>query len=775
MATGEHSEKPLGGGGAGGPAAVAGAAGAAAAAAAAAAGTEKNPFIGEGEETGSAGHGDEQSSLLHEHERDPGFVTAGMAPTGGAIAGVGLLRSLGIGRRPSYGSSRTSSSSTRNISGNTMEKVIGLVGLSPAIPSGSTQSQDRSASGGTTGQTGSTSGTTTDAKRSSGGTSTGAYVPIGDDDLFYAVPRPFTSSPGTSSPNGSEAYFTADSQGNSGNSGSTVHVRGEHGSLGSNSGSSSEGSRRSGRSKASSGRGSGRGVTGRVHSTIPEEAAVVGGMAAVAAAGAAFYAARRHHSDQDVYDLRQDTASSSSPSQYDSAGSGSATDRSGGSGGPNRPSMDVTEFGQTRPRRRDRRFPPTTEVFVTQGSGGRGGTYAQSNLSAGTFGTLDDESRPSVEFHSVPQGPRPPLAAPVAGTGPDNTSTLGSIVSGYSGGSGSVNDRPSLERPSLELALLGHSRTNSGDRPFLASVHKRSMSGSDRPLPPVPPTAYSPSKMAARSEPHLLRTSMGGVRREGPGPLPRRPLPSAIVGGDMMLSPFGPGRDGTTPLSSAQKQQEIAAQQMAARREAKALQRTSLSPGAGASRSVGDLSTSHPSETASSFDVSSRRGSAPRLTVYDEFGMNVTRPESSRSVPTLFGPHDPGYGTTGSGNTSGSSQLGSVSEVADDNLLGTVIHGARFTPHESHSPTRSRSRSLGRAIPGTPPTPRSPLYGVVAARGSDSSDDLVQSFPDPPTSEGEHSPAWQQSPAVTVMNPDEDEQRGRGGAIRDLFRGWSRQ
>lgn len=242
---------------------------------------------------------------------------------------------------------------TRNVSGNTMERMIGLVrpnrysrvsGKSGSGTTGGTggTGADRSASGATH---------TTEAKRSSGGTS--AYVAVPDDELFYA-PRPIMDRSGTGS--SSDLYLTAHS-----NPSSEGYDPGTVGTSGSNSSSGhSRGSRGSKSSSSKSSRGF-RGAGGRVHSTILEEVAP----------GATGFAGG---------DLGlPETPTSVSFSVYDSAGSGSGKDNSG----------DLGEFGARTSARGSRlALPP----------GSAAGRYSERNSSVGTFGTpFDQDSATSSE------------------------------------------------------------------------------------------------------------------------------------------------------------------------------------------------------------------------------------------------------------------------------------------------------------------------------------------------------------------------------------------
>jgi hypothetical protein len=336
-------------------------------------------------EEDEARSGDEHTSLLESehrsdhHHRESGYITEGMAPTGGAIAGLALLRSLGIGRRGSSSSHSSGEGSLagsfRNVSGNTMEKMVGL-GL---VSTTSIAKQSRLST-----QSGSQSHSGSGAKTTSSGSA--AYLPYTDDELFYKAPFARESAHAVDS---GDVYFSAESGPPTGSSGDKSskpeekHVPGEHGSIGSNSGSNSSSghSRRSGRSagsKSSSGRGP------RVP-TIPEHRVpssvgftALAGLGGAAAAGVAYGTVTSSEYDQ---------GTESGNSQYDSAGSGSA---SGESNAPPRRSVDITEFGSRQPRRRER---PRDR---TGGFSGR--SWFEKNISVGTFGEPEAERRMSSEY-----------------------------------------------------------------------------------------------------------------------------------------------------------------------------------------------------------------------------------------------------------------------------------------------------------------------------------------------------------------------------------------
>lgn len=280
--------------------------------------------------------------------------TSGLAGVGTALGaaaaatgGVGLLRSLGLGRRPRTDSPTNvtdDGETTRNVSGNTMERMIGLVLPNRNSKHSGSGSGHRSGSGGTH----HTTTTTTDAKRSSGGTSTSTYIAVPDEELFYA-PRPIMD---RSADSNSEVYHSARSDRSSDYDPGTVGTNGSNSSSG-----HSGGSRGSKSSKSSRGL---RGVGGRVHSTILEES----GPSVMYASG----------------DLGlPETPTSVSFSVYDSAGSGSL-DKEG---------QDLGEFGTRAGGRGSRLALPTTSAA---------GGYSERNSSVGTFGTpFDQDSTGSSE------------------------------------------------------------------------------------------------------------------------------------------------------------------------------------------------------------------------------------------------------------------------------------------------------------------------------------------------------------------------------------------
>lgn len=429
-----------------------------------------------GSSVGSSLSGDESSALLGRshpgsvHSSKYSLTGIGTAAAAGSAA---LMARLGRGRRASTasqfsdssGASKYSNESPRNVSGNTMERMIGVQKPSPQAtpsrPAGPTRGPslegvpwgaaaataavagaaglavvaDRSSSGGSkttgartgSGGTRSGSGTTrggsgarsgsggthlpgdrsasggTDAKRSSGRLSSD----VGSADLWYNNRQTITASPDEeiaeaaeheesppipeSSRQGSSGqYVTADSGSISSYvSMGTDSTRSIYATQGSASSKSSRGSNRSGRSKASSGsRGSRAGASGRLATTIPEDAAVgAAGVLALGASAAAVYHARRSRNNTDETDIavpRTSAAGSATPP----AGIPRTLEAAG-------PSGDIGEFG--------------TRIFVRQPTGeseadhpvpssiGRP-SFSERNTSVGTFGTpVEEDSRGSSE------------------------------------------------------------------------------------------------------------------------------------------------------------------------------------------------------------------------------------------------------------------------------------------------------------------------------------------------------------------------------------------
>ncbi|KAL1410107.1 hypothetical protein Q8F55_004110 [Vanrija albida] len=410
---------------------------------------------------GSSQSGDEHSALLggsragSAHSSKYSLTGIGTAAAAGSAA---LMARLGRGRRPSNASQSSGASQystdSRNVSGNTMERMVGVQRPSPhGTPSraalgvagaaagvagltalaadrsssgGSKVSGARSGSGGTRSGSGTTrggSGATTrggsgathhpgdrsasggtDAKRSSGRLSSD----VGSADLWYNNRQTITASPDEEIAEGEEEsppipesmatqgssgqYVTADSGSISSYvSMGTDSTRSIYATQGSASSKSSRGSNRSGRSKASSGsRGSRPGASGRVATTIPEDAAIGGaGALALGASAAAVYHARRSRNNTDESDIaapRTSAAGSATPP----AGIPRTLEAAG-------PSGDIGEFG--------------TRIFVRQPTGETGSdpnapatssigrpSFSERNTSVGTFGTpVEEDSRASSE------------------------------------------------------------------------------------------------------------------------------------------------------------------------------------------------------------------------------------------------------------------------------------------------------------------------------------------------------------------------------------------
>ncbi|BEI90130.1 uncharacterized protein CcaverHIS019_0302000 [Cutaneotrichosporon cavernicola] len=703
--------------------------------------------------------GDERSSLLHRGSvggsvrgsmrqsagsgaasyagSSSGLAGVGTAMGAAAVAvgGLGLLRSLGLGKRPRTESptdvdeqEQEQDEAARKVSGNTMERMIGLVRPNRGSKRSSGTSGQRSGSGGT-------NNTSADPKRSSGGTSTGAYVPVPEDELFYA-PRPIMDR----SIDSDEMYHSARSRNSS-----SDYDPGTVGTRGSNSSRSSGGhSGRSHGSKSNSSKSSRgfRGAGGRVHSMILEEgvpptAAFAGGDLGL-----------------------PETPTSASFSIYDSAGSGSGS----------KDGQDLGEFG-TRGSARGSRLalPP----------GSAAGRYSERNSSVGTFGTPfdpDSQSRGSTELlttgnrnwisdpalvgagaavgvtaaaaaggarrRSVDSRGRSPFASPEStrsghGMAPnDSVDTTPRLPQGPVGMvplnvPRSTEPRPLPLPPGAARAVHPGAHQRSGSQEMMAAAaaalaeyqrsgaHQRTASHQfyDRTPSPV-----KHSRSASTS--HALLAPMPGLNRSAPGPI-IRPMPlaaSAAVGGDMMLSPFGPpprsqgsgsnSHPSTGPsLPSASAQGFVFPAPPDIKPEAQ--------------RSTESLAEPRHSGTTASADGSQRRGSAPRSATYDEFG--VQQGTASRSEPILILLNSPDMslsddrlerrtnressssdagsgwdevGTVqrlgqewnsglGRGRLSGYSQMGEVAEEAEP---------SPFDPVEAVTPERARRGEFGSPV-----------------------------------------------------------------------------
>lgn len=348
-----------------------------------------------------------------------------------------------------------------------------------------------------------------------------------------------------------------------------------------------------------------------MHSTIPEEALVAGAVGAGAAAV--------HHQAQSDLSLQ----SVYSQSQYDSVGSGSANSRSASR------EVDIGEFGArggsiNRPRRGVSRLahnhPP--------------GAYVERNASVGTFGTpFDQNSLASSEFLTAPAGRSPTPGAPDA-----------QRLSLDEGGSRSSHKRSASTDLMMAAAVEAVKRKRSGS--YDRATHRRSES--EEP----PRNTPSPARHA-RNASHSLIAPPPGIKRVPPAPVGVGH--NMAFGGDLMLSPFGPGSlhsASTQPLTGSSQPHTDSSRSHStpdkAVRSAIALMENGTTP-------VG---------TTSSADGAGRRGSAPRVTLYDEFGS--VQNAASRSVPTLaLGSRPPSaIGTVASGDTSGSSHSAHWEETA---------------------------------------------------------------------------------------------------------------
>ncbi|GMK58155.1 hypothetical protein CspeluHIS016_0501870 [Cutaneotrichosporon spelunceum] len=577
-------------------------------------------------------------------------VGTAMGTAAVAVGGMGILRSLGLGKRPRV-ESRTNvdeqeqDEATRKVSANTMERMIGLVRPSRASKRSSATSRGPSGSEGT-------HNTSVDPKRSSGGTSTGAYVPVPDDELFYA-PRPIMNR----SADSEEVYYSAPSRNSA-----EEHDPGTVGTAGSNSSRSSGGhSARSKDSKSSSSKSSRgfRGAGGRVHSTIQEEGALGGPPTAAVAGG----------------DLGlPDTPTSASFSVYDSAGSGSVS----------KDGQDLSEFGT--------RGGGGTGGRLAVPPGSSGGRYSERNSSVGTFGTPfehDSHNRASAELLSSGgrtwlSEPAPVAAGAAAGATAAAAATVaipwgaakrwaGSAMpspdsprSGHGVASTDSTDitprvsqvpvglvpiqmqrsteqhpteqrqveqRPLTSPPSASRGFRSGHR-NSGSQEMMAAAavalaeYQRSSSHQRAASHQFLDRTPSPVKLPrSASTSHALLAPMPGLNRSAPGPI-KRPMPlaaTAAVGGDMMLSPFGPpksqGSGSNSHPSTGTSLPSAQGVVVPAPPDATVAQRSTES-----------LAEHRHSGTSASADGS--RGRSPRSTSYDDFGLQ--QGAASRSEPTLL-------------------------------------------------------------------------------------------------------------------------------------------
>ena len=472
---------------------------------------------------------------------------------GAAAGGIGLLRSLGRGQVSSPSASHDSLNSPdaqRNVSGNTLEKHIGM---------GSPASREREGSLGTSHPSSTRLGLRMSHANSSGGrtqpsSSDARQSSMEDDDLFFNPP--FDRNRFSSSTHETE-YMTADTKG----SGS--------GSLGSNSSGSRSWSSGSKGSKGSFPRST---RSNRV-STIPEESTPmptprIGGPIATGAGvnvniGDAF---GMHPNES------QETHASAASSYYESAESG-----------------DLAEFGMNR-RRRGPRYASNTSVD-TFGGPYENAAYDEDDATVGRVPSLGRGSPARMGRGQSPAGPvrRWPLgAAPPAARSTAARSSMPAYIAA------AANAAAANKRASLDSARTSYERP-SMDRPSM-----------DRPSIEVrQPTLESEMQLEDRPGARGLIQPLGGVKRRA---APPDITTGGAVGGDMMLSPFGPTT--VTPTGSTFSHATHTDWTMSS---------GNVSTGPSATRSLGDLGSV---------------GSAdrPQVRLYNDFG---AIDKASRSAPSL--------------------------------------------------------------------------------------------------------------------------------------------
>lgn len=469
---------------------------------------------------------------------------------GAAAGGIGLLRGLGRGQVSSPSASHDSLNSPdtqRNVSGNTLEKHIGMGSGSPAP-------REREGSLGTSHPSSTRLGLRMSHANSSGGrtqpsSSDARQSSMEDDDLFFNPPHDRNR---FSSSTHETECMTADTKG----SGS--------GSLGSNSSSSRSWSSGSKGSKGSFPRST---RSNRV-STIPEESTPmptprIGGPIATGAGvnvniGETFGI----HPNES-----QETHASAASSYYESAESG-----------------DLAEFGGMNRRRRGPKFASNTSVDTF---GGPYETpYDEDDPTVGRVPSLGRGSPARVGRGQSPAGPvrRWPLGAvPPAARSTASRNSMPAYIAA------AANAAAANKRASLDSARTSYERP-SMDRP---SIEVRQ--------PTLEPELQLQDRPGARG----LMQPLGGLQRRA---APPDITTSGAIGGDMMLSPFGPTT--ATPTGSSFSHATHTDWTMSS---------GNVSTGPSATRSLGDLGSV---------------GSAdrPQVRLYNDFG---AIDKASRSAPSL--------------------------------------------------------------------------------------------------------------------------------------------
>lgn len=268
----------------------------------------------------------------------------------------------------------------------------------------------------------------------------------------------------------------------------------------------------------------------------------------------------------------QETHASAASSYYESAESG-----------------DLAEFGMTR-RHRGPRYASNTSVD-TFGGAHEGSAHDEDEASAGHVPSLGRGSPARMNRGQSPAGPirRWPLgAAPPASRSTAARSSMPAYIAA------AANAAAVSKRASLDSARTSYERPST-DRPSI-----------DRPSIEVrQPTLESEWQLEDRPGARSLMQPLGGVKRHA---APPDITTGGVVGGDMMLSPFGPTT--TTPTGSTFSHATHTDWTMSS---------GNVSTGPSATRSLGDLGSS---------------GSAdrPRVQLYNDFG---AIDKASRSAPSL--------------------------------------------------------------------------------------------------------------------------------------------
>ncbi|KLT39661.1 hypothetical protein CC85DRAFT_288308 [Cutaneotrichosporon oleaginosum] len=212
-----------------------------------------------------------------------------------------------------------------------------------------------------------------------------------------------------------------------------------------------------------------------------------------------------------------------------------------------------------------------------------------------------------------------------------------------------------------------------------AGGHQRAASHD---LPERTPSPVKHSRNASASR--ALLTPLPGLNRSAPGPI-IRPMPlaaGAAVGGDMMLSPFGPPPQ-TDSNSNSLSHPSTGPSLPSASAQGFVFP---APPDTLPTASTESLREPRHSGTTASADGSHRRGSAPRSASYDDFG--VQQGTASRSEPTLVLLNSPtvslNEGERARNRESSSSGAGSGwEEVGTVQRLGQAWNTGPTTPRTS--------------------------------------------------------------------------------------------